>query len=72
MLTDAMKADGWVEHDGGPCPVPLGSKVAVLWGDGHQTPPVYAAGEWCDYHDSWQHEGPRKHHIIAYKPEQPQ
>lgn len=70
MLTDELRAEGWIEHDGGPCPVPLDSMPGVLWGDGHLTPiGEFRAGEWCDQHDSWMHFGPRKHHIIAYKPE---
>jgi len=27
MLTDEQKAAGWIEHDGGPCPVLLDSRV---------------------------------------------
>ena len=25
------------------------------------------AAEWADGHDSWQHKGPSRHHIIAYR-----
>ena len=30
MLTDEQRAQGWKEHDGGPCPVALASKVEVM------------------------------------------
>lgn len=30
MLTDAMRADGWIAHDGGPCPVSPDSKPGIM------------------------------------------
>lgn len=30
MLTDEQRADGWIEHDGGVCPVAGGSMVEVM------------------------------------------
>lgn len=71
MLTDAQKADGWIEHDGGPCPVDPHSKPGVMirgFGSHHicQQP---------GYHDEagvydW-HHNPATHpaDIIAYRPE---
>ena len=32
--TEAMLADGWIKHDGGPCPVPLDSRPLVMFRDG--------------------------------------
>lgn len=34
MLTDEQRADGWIEHDGGPCPVPLDSQPHIMWNNG--------------------------------------
>ena len=66
-LTPEQIADGWIEHDGGECPVPLDSRPKILWGDGWITKSdKVPAGDWDD---SWRHCGPIKHHIIAYKPE---
>ena len=31
MLTPEQIADGWVEHDGGPCPVPMDSRPEMLF-----------------------------------------
>lgn len=31
MLTDELRAAGWIEHDGGPCPVPLDSWPEVMF-----------------------------------------
>lgn len=65
--------DGWIAHDGGPCPVPLSARVSVLHRDG--TPRMLRqAGWWVRIenfaeHDLWRHEGPGHLHIIAYKPE---
>lgn len=72
-LTDEMRADGWIEHDGGPCPVDLESRPAILWKDGVITIAGHcAAREWTELEpDSWQHLGHERHHIIAYKPEPP-
>jgi hypothetical protein len=69
-LTEQMKADGWIEHDGGPCPVPLGSKPAIMFRDGqtYDQPTAFAAA----WHWSQLNQLSSMGDIIAYKPEQPQ
>lgn len=63
--------DGWIAHDGGPCPVPLDSYPQVMARDGTIIRRRVAAGIWArGSADWWQHQGPeRNNHIIAYKPE---
>jgi hypothetical protein len=66
-MTDAERiADGWIAHDGGPCPVNPGSNVSVMFRDGvtyHE--PERASGIF------WPTERePHPHDIIAYRPEQ--
>ena len=72
MLTDAMKADGWVEHDGGPCPVPLDTIVTILIGDGNKHG-GWRAGAVVWPHDAWIAEAatmiPHGAKVLAYKPE---
>lgn len=66
MLTDEMKAAGWIEHDGGPCPVPLDTMPRLMFRCGEE-PAAYVveAGMW-----EWDHAG-HDYDIIAYKPETP-
>lgn len=70
MLTDEMKAAGWIEHDGGPCPVPVASKPGVMFGDGRvEVPGLITAGyRLVGY---WRHSFQPREQIIAYKPETP-
>lgn len=76
MLSEAMKAEGWIEWTGGPCPVPLDSKPGVMFDTGLDYPPGWKpAGMWISEEygfDCWAWETsgnapPRR--IIAYKPE---
>jgi len=76
-LTPKQITDGWLPHDGGPCPVSLDSKPGVKFNTGLDYPPSWKlASLWvsADYgFDCWQWETseatpPRR--IIAYKPEQ--
>lgn len=71
MISEQMKAEGWIEHDGGPCPVPLDSKPGIMWSDGTNDPkPNVAASFWTRGDDWWKHEGESDDcFIIAYKPE---
>jgi hypothetical protein len=61
-LTEQMKADGWIEHDGSGCLVPLNCVVDVVTKSGNtfagRTASYAGIIKWCD--------------IIAYKLEQPQ
>ena len=65
MLTDEMKAAGWIEHDGGPCPVPLLRRVWFMLGSGRKSKTATTAGglRWS------QDDPPHPYDIIAYKPE---
>lgn len=71
MISEAMKAEGWIEHDGGPCPVPLDSRPGVMTKDGWILEPGIGIAEgWVVGIDVWQRQGKfTGFHIIAYKPE---
>jgi hypothetical protein len=76
-LTEQMKADGWIEHDGGPCPVAPDCRVIVMQRTGHIRN-VRKASHWSaradepDWgQDCWIHQA-EWCDIIAYRPEQPQ
>jgi len=63
MLTPEQIADGWIEHDGGPCPVPLAIRVTIMCrGGGTDTDEAHC---WW-----WgRNENPVDYEIIAYRPE---
>lgn len=66
MLTPDQIADGWIAHDGGPCPVPFDDRVSVMCRDGvilHDDEEGDCAGNWY-----WHHDGGNGD-IIAYHPE---
>jgi hypothetical protein len=65
-LTEQMKADGWVEHDGGPCPVHWTLGVEYIM-RGHDAISKTKRARNRD----WSHTG-AAHDIIAYRSEQPQ
>lgn len=69
MLTDEMKAQGWIEHDGGPCPVDMWQPVSIMLRNG-----ITARHRDCRWLD-WQTSAPDvleySSDIIAYKPETP-
>lgn len=74
-LTDEMKADGWVEHDGAGIPVAPESRVAVIQRTGLPRD-VRKASHWCAREtepewgpDCWKHTG-HWSDIITPKPEQ--
>lgn len=68
MLTPEQIADGWIEHDGGPCPVEPDSRPTVLFRDGEIADNGEEAASWV-----WEHQNfgrAFEHlHIIAYRPE---
>lgn len=76
MLTDAMRADGWREHGGGPCPVDGSSLPEIMFRDGvvylpsEGISPLNAA-QWArGRYDWWKWQSPHTDdHIIAYRPE---
>lgn len=76
MLTPEQIAEGWVEHDGGPCPVPLDSRVGLMFGpdaDGFVAVfrgPLIAKWHTAEFGpDDWQHKGRQSDRIFAYRPE---
>lgn len=69
-LSDAMKAEGWIEHDGGPCPVPLDSRPAIMRENGEVIPEgVISARLWTMGYDNWKQQRFENNRIIAFKPE---
>jgi hypothetical protein len=62
-LTAEEIAEGWIAHDGGPCPVNEGSLPKIMLRDGKTG---FILG--CAL--IWEHDG-RGDDIIAYKPENP-
>lgn len=71
MLTDTQRAEGWVAHDGGECPVPLDSCPDVMFRDGAYEPGTnWPAKYWARPLDWWRHQSPdRSADIIAYRKE---
>lgn len=65
--------EGFVPHDGGPCPVPLDQEVTVLYADGGWS--AAEAGFWTGWEESdqmnlWSWECAPYNRIIAYRPTQ--
>lgn len=73
MLTDEMKAAGWIEHDGCGHPLPLTAKPGLLRHSGHITPPGLVAIKETNGLDWFRNESCTSPDtdIIAYKPETP-
>ena len=67
MLSAEQIAAGWIAHDGGPCPVPLGSKPMYLCRNGWKGKPKdgRCAG---DFVWKWSGTEPESD-IIAYRKE---
>lgn len=67
MLSEQQIAEGWLPHDGGPCPVHAESTPGVMLRSGAWREPkaCFSAGDYKWEHDSF---NPR-YDIIAYKPE---
>lgn len=63
MVSEEMKAQGWIEHEGGACPVHEMSFPEVILRSGRKG--VHAA-----HNLIWEHDG-RSDDIVAYRPEQP-
>ena len=75
MLSEQQNADGWLPHDGRPCPVDLLAKVEVMFRSG-EIRHKHRAQWWTAFdtvskfaeHDLWQHQAPNHDNdIIAYK-----
>lgn len=70
-MTDVEIPEGWIAHDGGPCPVPLRSRPQVMFRDGtiRDRPGVAdTASRYIGVWDNWRWLGPPHTQIIAYKP----
>lgn len=61
-LTDEMKADGWIEYDGGPCPVPPDTRIKVKFLNGLSSLASAKASWWL-----WEQPREQGYLIIAYK-----
>ena len=59
--------EGWIAHDGGPCPVEKHVLVSVLFDDGDDEPMTETAFVFSEAW--WLHCGAPGNNIIAYKPE---
>ena len=64
--------DGWVKHDGGPCPIPdaKAGEYELLFQDGNHVVPVGEAASWGygDEHDWWMHRARSpQNYIVAYR-----
>lgn len=73
MLTDAQRDEGWVKHDGGPCPIDRLTPVLILLRGGEETY-WYMAGSvvWQYGAPIWEAGGtplPESAEVIAYKPD---
>lgn len=67
MLTDEQRAAGWIEHDGGPCPVAGDTWVSVKFrGDPDPTKGVLRTHGVAS-RMAWWHDG-QEDDIIAYLP----
>lgn len=62
-LSEKMKAEGWIEHDGGECPVDGKIRVTMLFRNGTEITRQAKCEEW-----PWE-ENDALLDIIAYKPE---
>jgi len=60
-----MIAEGWLEHDGGLCPVPERGVIPVLLRDGRQSWSRF--GFWV-----WDERAPLNIDIVAWRPDEPQ
>ena len=68
MLTSEQIAQGWKEHDGGPCPVALDSKPWVMFRDGVVVHGTVSAAFWAGpSFNWWQHGSHGNDEIIAYR-----
>lgn len=64
-LTDEQKADGCIEHDGGPCPVAEDTVVRVWFRDGRS---LVRLPSWF----IWEHDSSllaNRDQIVSYRPE---
>lgn len=63
---DELLAQGWLRHDGGPCPVPPETLVGIMLFNGDSTHAFYRARMF-----QWKHSRPpHPFDIIAYLPEE--
>lgn len=64
LLTKAMRDDGWLDWEGGECPVHPMTQVGILYGSGKlKNPALFPAGSY-DWHHADQ---TGRWNIVAYK-----
>ncbi len=68
-LSDFLALPGAVEHDGGPCPVPLNGYPTVFFRVGVEVEEAPASMWTLGDEDWWQWQGDPDDNIIAYIPE---
>jgi hypothetical protein len=69
--TETRIPEGWTRHDGSPCPVPLDSRPAVMFGSGVINDSGFPLAQWWtkgEDGDWWQHQGDPRNWVIAYSP----
>ena len=66
MITDAMKAEGWIEHDGRHTP---SGSIFVKFRDGISLSCAFPAQEWVGRFEWWGARTKKDNDIIAYRPE---
>ena len=62
-MTDEQRAEGWIDHDGGPCPVGVWQPVTIMRRDGK-----IASHPDCRHLDWLPWEDDPHTDIIAYRP----
>jgi hypothetical protein len=66
--TNPVSADGWIAHDGGPCPVAWSTMVFVRFEDGCEPEVPYAAGWWEQFWTPGNDKAGRpRNRIAAYR-----
>jgi hypothetical protein len=71
-MTPEQIADGWIEHDGGECPV-LEGKVWVMWENGLTCLQPAKPSWWTSWNKPARYDRRRRQvgRIIAYRKDQP-
>jgi hypothetical protein len=64
MVSEQMKADGWIEHDGSGCPAPGRGTIEVMLRNGRIS--MNRFGFW-----TWKRSAPMDIDIVAWRPDRP-
>lgn len=70
-MSEPTNDDGWIVHDGGPCPVPADAMVVVRFRDGYvedaETAWFWSDKNPADEFDYWKWQGLPDWNIVAYR-----